>query len=116
MKFAPRNDRRAHAALRMSATLLAIALLPFLLHAAAPSWWSLRGVLVQNAAPDDFAPANQGQLKHLAKAAVAEMDARLPGGAGEALHQLVATWSNPGSQTNDFAPVNLGQLKTVAKP
>jgi hypothetical protein len=114
MKFAPRNDRRAHSALRVAATLLAVALLPFLLRAAAPFWWSQRGVIVQDAAPDDYAPANQGQLKYIAKAAAAEMDARLSGGAGNEIHLLIDSWTaNPA--TNDFAPVNLGQLKNVAK-
>jgi hypothetical protein len=84
--------------------------------AAAPAWWSERGVTVNNATPDDYAPANQGQLKNVAKAAVAEMDAKLSGGAGQELHNLVASWSIPSPQTNDFAPLNIGQLKNVAKP
>jgi hypothetical protein len=73
-------------------------------------------VLIEQGVADDYAPANQGQLKNIAKAAVTEMDAKLSGGAGETLHQLIASWSNPSSQTNDFAPLNLGQLKNVAKP
>jgi probable HAF family extracellular repeat protein len=72
--------------------------------------------VIQNAMPNDFAPANQGQLKNIAKAAAAEMDAHLPGGAGEIVHALIASWSPPTSQTNDLAPLNLGQLKKVAKP
>jgi hypothetical protein len=44
------------------------------------------------------------------------MDAKLSGGAGEALHLLIASWSTPTSNTNDLAPLNLGQLKNVAKP
>src|SRR6476659_6793310 len=116
MKFAPRNQRRAHAALRLSATLLAVAVLPFLLHAAAPSWWIQRSVLSENASADDYAPANQGQLKNIARAAVAEMDAKLTGGAGHELHEMIAAWSVVSPETNDFAPVNHGQLKTIAKP
>ncbi len=80
------------------------------------SWWSERGVLLENATADDYAPVNQGQLKNIAKAAVAEMDAKLSGGAGDELHLLVESWSSSELSTNDFAPVNLGQLKTVAKP
>ncbi len=44
------------------------------------------------------------------------MDAKLPGGAGDSLHALIADWSTSTAQTNDFAPVNLGQLKKVAAP
>ena len=84
--------------------------------AAAPGWWSQRGVLISTAAPDDYALANQGQLKNIAKAAVDEFDAHLPGGAGNTLHNLVSGWNQSNAQTNDFAPVNLGQIKNVAKP
>ena len=80
-----------------------------------PSWWADHVVLDTSAVADDYAPANQGQLKNIAKAAVAEMDAKLPGGAGTALHELVDSWATTSSHTNDFAPVNVGQLKRVAK-
>jgi alpha-tubulin suppressor-like RCC1 family protein len=95
--------------------MVLMALVPLLLYAA-PAWWSQHNVLIQNGAPDDYAPLNQGQLKNIAKAATAEMDAKLTGGAGEELHNLVNSWSTPSPQTNDFAPVNLGQLKKVAQP
>src|SRR6185369_1115091 len=75
-----------------------------------------RGVLAQDASADDYAPANQGQAKNIAKAAAAEMDARLTGGAGDQVHSLIDSWSTPGSPANDFAPINLGQLKNLAKP
>jgi Regulator of chromosome condensation (RCC1) repeat len=116
MKFASRNNHRAHAAFRAAASLLAVGVFPFLLSAAAPTWWSQRGVLVEHAGPDDFAPANQGQVKNIARAAVAEMDAKLSGGAGDELHNLISSWLAPNPATNDFAPVNLGQLKHIAKP
>jgi hypothetical protein len=116
MKRKPPDSRNALSALRLSLAVTLATLIPLLLYGSAPSWWSTRGVLVEQGVADDYAPANQGQLKNIAKAAVLEMDAKLPGGAGDALHQLVATWSNPSSQTNDFAPLNLGQLKNVAKP
>ena len=83
---------------------------------AVPNWWSQRGVLNPNASPDDYALANQGELKNIATAAVAEFDERLPGGAGDTLHSLVNGWNQPNAQRNDFAPVNLGQLKNLAKP
>jgi hypothetical protein len=116
MKLDPSDSRHGISTLRLALTLLAAALVPLLAFAAAPSWWSQRGVLVPGAPADDYAPVNQGQLKNIARAAVAQMDAALPGGAGDALHNLVNAWASPTAQTNDFAPVNLGQLKNVAKP
>ena len=70
-------------------SLAAAFFIPLLVYAGAPSWWSQRGVLVSGANADDYAPANQGQLKNIAKAAVAEMDAKLSGGAGDELHSLI---------------------------
>jgi len=116
MKRKPPDSRNALSALRLSLALSLATLIPLLLYGSAPSWWSQRDVLIENTAPDDYAPANQGQLKNIAKAAVAEMDARLPGGAGDNLRNLISSWSTPAAQTNDFAPVNLGQLKAAAKP
>src|SRR5882724_43241 len=84
--------------------------------AAAPAWWSTRGVLLPNTNADDHALVNQGQLKNIAAAAVAEMDAKLTGGAGNDLHNLIDSWATPTAQTNDYAPLNLGQLKNTAKP
>ncbi len=81
----------------------------------APSWWSSQGV-INGHPPNDYAAANQGQVKNIARAAAAMMDAQLPGGAGDAVHALVNSWATPTAQTNDFAAVNLGQLKSVAKP
>src|SRR5687767_2821760 len=116
MKFASRDNRSAVSAWRLTLALTVTALVPILLYAGIPSWWLERGVLLENATADDYAPVNQGQLKNIAKAAVAEMDTRLSGGAGDELHHLIESWSSPNPATNDFAPVNLGQLKTVAKP
>src|SRR5688500_7199498 len=116
MKFASRDNRSAVSAWRLTLALTVTALVPILLYAGIPSWWSERGVLVEEATADDYAPVNQGQLKNIAKAAVAEMDAHLSGGAGSELHSLIGNWSSANSNTNDFAPVNLGQLKAVAKP
>lgn len=116
MKLKPHDSRNALTALRLLVTTAAAALLPLLLHGSAPSWWMQRGVLTENTGPDDYAPANQGQLKNIARAAVDEMDAKLTGGAEDELHALVAGWSMPGAMTNDFAPLALGQLKQVATP
>jgi probable HAF family extracellular repeat protein len=116
MKLIPRDSRHGISIFRLALTLTIAALVPLLAYATAPAWWSQRGVLVQNATADDYALVNQGQLKKIAAAAVAEMDAGLPGGAGTTLHNLVQAWASPTAQTNDFAPVNLGQLKKAAKP
>jgi hypothetical protein len=115
MKLARCNRCRAASASRLALVIAHAVLVPLLIYGSAPSWWSQRGVLVNNATPDDYAPANQGQLKNIANAAVAEMDARLTGGAGDELHNLLTGWAAPASQTNDYAPVNLGQLKNTAK-
>ena len=116
MKFVPVDNRRGIATTRAALTLALAVVVPFLLYRAAPSWWSSRGVLLGTAPLDDYAPANHGQLKNIAKAAAAEMDAKLPGGAGDAVHALIANWSTSNAQTNAFAPVNLGQLKKTAAP
>jgi alpha-tubulin suppressor-like RCC1 family protein len=84
--------------------------------AAAPAWWTDRGVIAPNTNADDYALVNQGQLKNLAAAAAAAMDSSLSGGAGDDVHALVNGWLTPTAQTNDFAPLNLGQLKNTAKP
>src|SRR2546423_5022671 len=115
MKLVPPDQRRAISATRLALSLVVTALVPLFLYAS-PTWWSQRNVLVPNAVPDDYAPVNQGQLKNIAKAAVAEMDAKLTGGAGQELHNLVNSWSTPAAPTNDFSPVNVGQSKAVAKP
>jgi hypothetical protein len=61
---------------------------------------------------DDYAVVNQGQVKHIAKQAYEEMEARLPGGAGSTLN---AIWAVPAASTDDYRAINLGQLKDVAK-
>jgi hypothetical protein len=116
MKIAPPDKRNAVSARRLTLALAVVGLIPILLYGSAPSWWSQRDVLVQDANADDYAPVNQGQLKNIAKAATAELDAKLSGGAGDELHNLITSWSMSHPATNDFAPVNLGQLKNVARP
>ena len=115
MKISTSNIHGGTLSLRVAGTIALCVVIPLLAFATAPSWWSQRGVLIPNVQPDDYAQANQGQLKNIARAAVDEMDARLPGGAGNTLHDVVNAWATPNSQTNDFAPVNLGQAKNVAK-
>jgi hypothetical protein len=116
MKLVQSDNRHGISSFRLALSLLAAALVPLLAYATAPSWWWQRGVSVQSATPDDYAPANQGQLKNIAKAAVAEMDARIPGGAGDYLHDQMNRWLTATASTNDFSPANVGQLKELAKP
>ena len=113
------NSNFAHCVCRRSPALLLalvlVALLPRSLHAQAPGWWQQRGVLT-GAASDDYAAINQGQLKNIIRAAVYELNAKLPGGAGAPLFQLLDQWAHPAGIPDDFAAVNLGQLKAAVKP
>src|ERR1043166_6865271 len=115
MRLVPSDQRQAISAVRLALSLAVTAVVPLLLYAA-PVWGAQRNVLVQTATLEDYAPLNQGQLKNIARAAAAEMDAQLIGGAGDEIHGLVNSWTAPHPETNDFAPVNLGQLKNIAKP
>lgn len=84
--------------------------------AIAPAWWEGRGVLLPDAEVDDYALVTQGQLKHIAAQAAAEMNAGLPVGAGLEVNTLIRSWQTSKDQADDYAFTNLGQLKTVAKP
>jgi hypothetical protein len=79
--------------------------------AAPPAWWTSRGVLTTNA-PNDYAPATAGQLKHIASIAKAELDDSLPDGAGTAVAARVSSFLN----SNNYVAVNIGQIKFVAQP
>ncbi len=78
-----------------------------------PPWWTTRGVLDPNATPDDYAPANAGQLKNMAKALYDEIEFRVPGGPSPALYSHMEALV-PGP--DDYVVINLGQLKHVMKP
>jgi hypothetical protein len=77
-----------------------------------PAWWLDRGVVVTGgvAVANDFAGVNVGQLKWIASMALLEIDAHLPGGAGDAVRNAVLGFSNG----DDFAAVNIGQVKNLA--
>jgi hypothetical protein len=92
-----------------------------------PDWWFERDVIRRinpnnitpdysvpgtYQTPDDYAVANQGQVKNLAKKAYDEFIENFPGGLDPALD----LWQNPAQSTDDFRAVNLGQLKNVAFP
>lgn len=93
-----------------------------------PSWWFERDVIRRtdsgNASPtwptdypasDDYAMLNQGQLKNFAAKAAEEMNAKLTGGTGVVLGDLVSSWTPSGPGGDDYGAVNQGQLKALAK-
>jgi len=82
---------------------------------AGPLWWTNRNIL-NSRAENDYAAVNQGQVKNLAINAIAELNANLPGGAGDELNQQAVTLSTTTALTNDYMAVNIGQLKTIAMP
>lgn len=77
-----------------------------------PQWWVDREAVVDVSSTNNFAAANSGQLKWFATQAAAELNARLPDGAGSDINTLVAGFQNQ----NNYVAINLGQLKNVAKP
>ncbi len=88
-----------------------------LLWAQTPQWW-YEGLNppVKTSGANDYAAVNQGQVKNIAVKAVAELDADLPGGAGDILRTLATNLSGSTMNTNDYAAVNLGQLKALTVP
>ncbi len=99
------------------------------LYAPPPSWWSApeTTVLDSEREAENYAPANLGQLKHVAKQAKEYLDASLPGGAGIGVTSLVESFEPRSGQgysqqqiddliQENYAPANLGQLKAIAKP
>ena len=86
--------------------------------AAPPDWWSApeTAVIDPVGVPNNYAPVNLGQLKHVAQQAKSHLNAALAsiGGAGPEIESLVSGFHNSPS-TNNYAPANLGQLKAVAK-
>ena len=80
---------------------------------ASPAWWTARGVLeTGSVVSTDYAPVNLGQLKWMATNACAELDEKLVGGAGSAVHAIVDAFST----SNNYVTASVGQLKHVAKP
>ena len=100
-----------------------------LLFAASPSWWShvSTQVVDEEADEENYAPANLGQLKHMAKMAKTHLDMVLFGGSGTSVGPLVESFEPRSGMgytqpqidaflAENYAPINLGQLKAVAKP
>lgn len=95
---------------------IGIAILPGvlagMLFAEIPQWWVDRGIVDTNAVSNDYAPVNQGQVKHMAEQAREEFEINLPLGAGTNINLLVEGFT--GNQ--NYVPANIGQLKYVAYP
>jgi len=125
IKLLKSTDKKGRVSLRLLLGIAILGMLPMFLWAQAPGWWAARGVQNTNPA-NDYGAVNQGQVKNIATAAVADLDAHLPGGAGTDLENLVNKWSTlqgdgtrvaqSASNTNDYSAVNIGQLKAVAAP
>lgn len=113
MKPSPHHQKIGIPALSLLALLLIF--LPVRASGTPPAWWYERGVITTNP-PADYTAITQGQLKYLATAAAAELDANADGGAGDTIHAMIASWSTPTTNTTDYNAVTLGQLKNVAQP
>jgi len=105
------------------AALMAVVFLALVLTLQAqPTWWTATGGPLDSNPANDYAVANQGQLKQFTQKAVQYMNTNLPSGAGTNLNNMVAGWSNyyatnGYSSTNpapqDFRVINQGQLKYI---
>jgi hypothetical protein len=91
------------------------------LQTAPPPWWQRSGAVDTTVSPSDYAVLTVGQLKSLATAAAAEMNAIVPliphGGAGTVIQARINGWraTSASGQGNDYAAATVGQLKTVAR-
>ncbi|MDX2110648.1 MAG: hypothetical protein SFY80_10445 [Verrucomicrobiota bacterium] len=93
-------------------------IVPFVAFATEPAWWAQRGVK-SGGQVNNKGPINQGQLKAMAKAAMQEMDAKLPFGSSLQIQEMVAGFvaaNTPNLNPANKLPANIGQLKAVAKP
>lgn len=98
--------------IRCCVAVAVCALVPILAHAGpCPAWWTNRNVISTGAVTNDYALANAGQVKWIASNACAELNAKLPGGAGSAITAAITGFS----RSNNYMAVNSGQLKNLAK-
>jgi pectin methylesterase-like acyl-CoA thioesterase len=93
--------------------------LAFTVRATNPAWWTSSATQVIDSNSDhstsaNYAPANLGQLKNVARQAKLHLDTYLPGGAGSQIGNMVSGFST--DPAVNYAPINLGQLKAVARP
>lgn len=116
-----RQSSTAQASPRVLLSLLLLLFTALFAEAAAPQWWSERGVIDPQASANDYAAINQGQLKNLAIKAHAELRQRLPASVwtttqGMALDDFIATLQTTTNSQFNYSAVNIGQLKNVARP
>lgn len=87
-----------------------------------PAWWSTRSALSADT-PHPTGGVTLGQLKFFSARAIDELNAQLPGGAGEPLNQLAASWRAtylahgtvpPAPDPADMQLVAVGQGKYIA--
>lgn len=83
-----------------------------------PDWWTASGTAIVDPQapandPDNYAPVNLGQLKHVALQAQEHLDQNLPGGAGFSISDQ---WADGVPVEENYTPINVGQLKAIVKP
>ncbi len=113
--FSPLQILRGHLLRDVVVTLVFGGMLLHTATAANPGWWQERGVFKAGAGRDDYAALNQGQFKNFVRAAIVEMNDKLPNGAGPDLNELLATWRANAATADMYAAVNQGQVKMVVK-
>lgn len=102
--------------LRMITVLGCLASAAVMTYAAAPDWWGSRSLTKPDVAANDYAVANQGQLKNMVRAACDELLAKGYIDTSHGIYLQVQSWRTNTANAQDYAPVNLGQLKAMAKP
>jgi hypothetical protein len=75
---------------KLTTTLLMTGLLLQSTTTIAPKWWSAQNVFVPDQPTDDYTALNQEQLKNFVRAAMEEINAKLPNGTNTTLNNLMA--------------------------
>lgn len=108
---------------RLCYGLIASAVFGTIVYAASPSWWKARGVMPEaydeesaEAREENFEAAKLGQLMNLAEKAAEELNENVPGGAGDAITELISGFKkyDPKDPDANYQALTAGRLKTVA--
>ena len=108
---------------RLSYGLIASAVLGTVVYAASPSWWKARGVMPEaydeesaEAREENFEAAKLGQLMNFAEKAAEELNENVPGGAGDAITELISGFKkyDPEDPDANYQALTAERLKTVA--
>lgn len=102
--------------LRMMMVLGCFAAASFMTYAADPDWWITHSLKKPGVTANDYAVANQGQLKNMVRGACDELLAKGYITIAHPIYLQVQSWRTNTDNAKDYAPVNLGQLKAAAKP